>query len=276
MFRTLVIIDPQNDFCKAPTIEAVAGGSGDIEVPGGSLYVEGADKDMIRLSEFICENSYELDDIYVTFDDHDRLDIAHPMWWVDEDENYPDPFTVITYRDVVSGKWKASVPEYQEWSEKYLKMLDDQGNYPHVIWPYHCIAATEGAAMVPVLVDSLAKWGEVRFKSPEIIRKGQDPLTEHYSAVKAEVVTSDPRTDVNQDFIEELKGYDEVYVAGEALSHCLANTVRDMIRYDVDPKKIIILEDVPTFEELGEAFKREMELLGVRFIKTEDYVSDAE
>jgi len=278
MNRALVIIDPQNDFCKAPVVDHV---ECDVEnkptvlVSGGSLYVQGADQDMERLSTFIRNNAYSLSDIYVTFDDHKRLDIAHSMWWVDADNNHPDPYTIITYRDVVNGKWSASVPEYQEWSEVYLKQLDDQGNYPHIIWPYHCIAGTEGSAMVPVLSEALGFWEEELFKSPEIIRKGQDPLTEHYSAVKAEVVTQDPHTDVNQNFISELKAFDEILVAGEALSHCLANTVRDMIRYEVDPKKVVILSDctsnVPTFEEFGAAFQREMELLGVRFMSTLEF-----
>lgn len=279
MYRSLVIIDPQNDFCKAPVKEIVDYGlMGDqletIE-PGGSLYVDGADSDMESLSTFISDNPYSISDIYVTLDDHKRLDIAHAMWWVNDDEMPPAPYTVITYRDVKNGKWKASVPEYQEWSEKYLKQLDDQGNYPHVIWPYHCIAGTEGAAIVPVLENALREWEEVMRISPEIIRKGQDPLSEHYSAVKAEVVTQNPHTDVNKDFISELKLFDEILVAGEALSHCLANTVRDMVRYGIDPKSLIVLIDctsnVPTFEELGVAFQREMELIGVRFMTTKEF-----
>jgi nicotinamidase-related amidase len=280
--KALVIIDPQNDFCKAPQTKIVdiADGCDKAEknIPGGSLYVDGADADMARLSVFIRDNAFDITDIYITADDHKRLDIAHPMWWVNSDNYNPDPFTVITARDVINGTWKSSVPEYQYWTELYIQKLDDQGNYPHVIWPYHCIAGTEGAAIVPVVVDALRDWEDIMYKSPELIRKGQDPLSEHYSAVKAEVVTADPRTNVNQDFISELMINDEIIVAGEALSHCVANTVRDMIRYNIDPKKIIILSDctssVTTFEELGESFQREMELIGVRFMESTEYESE--
>lgn len=280
MNRTLVIIDPQNDFCKAPITGQyrLGGNSNDnkiVLIQGGSLYVEGADYDMVNLSLFIKKYVFDISDIYVTLDDHKRLDIAHAMWWVDSDNNHPDPFTVITYSDVIDGKWLATAPESQKWSEYYLKQLDDQAKDPHTIWPYHCIAGTEGAAIVPILVKALSEWEVTNFKSPEIIRKGQSPLTEHYSAIEAEVVTDDPSTDVNKDFIAELKFYDEIVIAGEALSHCVANTVCDMIRYDIDPKKIVILSDctsnVPSFEKQGEAFQDGMELIGVRFITTKEF-----
>lgn len=281
MYRALLIIDPQNDFCKAPKIQMVPikGTVGDLaerHIPGGSLYVPGADKDMERLAAFIMENALEISDIYVTFDDHAYLDIAHPMWWMDKEGAPPDVFTIITRKDVADGKWIAQVPNYQEWSEFYLKKLEEQGNYPHVIWPYHCIAGTEGAAMVDVLQNALREWEETRFNSPVIVRKGQNPLTEHYSAVAAEVpIEGFPETLVNQDLVKELQLFDQVVVAGEALSHCLANTVRDLIKNEVNPKKIIILSDcttsVPTFEELGQKFQKEMEAIGVRFMTTEEF-----
>jgi nicotinamidase-related amidase len=130
--------------------------------------------------------------------------------------------------------------------------------------------------MVDVLADALREWEETKFTSPVIVRKGQNPLTEHYSAVKAEVlIEGNPETDVNQDLVKELQLFDQIVVAGEALSHCLANTVSDLIKNDVNPKKIIILSDcttsVPMFEELGKKFQTEMELIGVRFMTTEEF-----
>jgi len=286
MYRALLIIDPQNDFCKAPHVEMVpikeqlrkytGCDFAERTIAGGSLYVPGADKDMERLAAFIMGNALEISDIYVTFDDHAYLDIAHPMWWMDKEGAPPAPFTIISRKEVADGEWIAQVPAYQNWSEFYLKKLEEQGNYPHVIWPYHCIAGTEGAAMVTVLADALREWEETKFNSPVIVRKGQNPLTEHYSAVKAEVpVEGNPETDVNQDLVKELQGFDQVVVAGEALSHCLANTVRDLIKNELNPKKIIILSDcttsVPTFEELGHKFQKEMEVIGVRFMTTEEF-----
>lgn len=280
LFRALLIIDAQDDFCKAPVTERVERGvMGDEEVvveSGGSLYVTGADEDMKRLSKFIKAKLEGIDDMFLTFDDHKRMDIAHPMWWVDENGNQPKPLTVITLDDVQSGKWSTRLPEMQEWSEFYIKKLKDQGKFPHVIWPYHCIANTKGAALVSVLEEALAEWEEVNTKSPIVIRKGQFPLTEHYSAVKAEVVVDgEPDTDVNTEMIDELKKYDQILVAGEALSHCVGNTVRDMVANGIDPKKVIVLSDctsnVPTFEAQGEAFVSEMKDLGMRFMTTEEF-----
>lgn len=258
MYNGLLIIDPQYDFCN----------------PNGTLYVKGAELDMKRLGEFITSNFTELDDIYVTFDDHKRMDIAHPMWWSNGQSELPDPFTVITYADVLAGKWFARIPEYQVWSELYLKKLEDQGNYSHIIWPYHCIAGTQGASMDKTIEEALEVWGDYKCTFPEIIRKGMNPLTEHYSAVKAEVDTDDRDTQINADLVAELQLFDTIYVAGEAFSHCVANTVRDLVRYGVDPKNIIILKDctsnVENYEAFGEAFQREMECIGMRFLNSGD------
>ncbi len=80
----LFIIDPQYDFCNS----------------NGTLYVPGADKDMVRLSGMIKNNIKQIDDIHLTLDSHNRLHIAHPIWWVDNLGNHPDPFTIISAEDV--------------------------------------------------------------------------------------------------------------------------------------------------------------------------------
>ena len=62
----LVIIDPQNDFMDSPQ---------------SALPVAGANADMDRLAEFIRTNGKKLEDIHVTLDSHQVVDIAHPAWW---------------------------------------------------------------------------------------------------------------------------------------------------------------------------------------------------
>jgi nicotinamidase-related amidase len=104
--------------------------------------------------------------------------------------------------------------------------------------------------------------------------KGSNVRTEHYSAIRAEVAdSSDPGTRTNFSLIERLKVADSILVSGEALSHCVANTVRDLLTC-IPPSKLVILVDtcsnVPGFENLGESFLAEVRALGVRIARSEE------
>lgn len=70
--------------------------------------------------------------------------------------------------------------------------------------------------------------------------------TEMYSAIEAEVpVPSDPQTQTNKTLVHLLKDSSKVVVCGQAMSHCVNYTTRDILR-DWDPRNtsdIIILTD---------------------------------
>lgn len=66
----LLIIDPQNDFCDLPEARRPAGVAPALPVPG-------ADADLRRLAALIRATGDHLDEITVTLDSHQRLDIAH-------------------------------------------------------------------------------------------------------------------------------------------------------------------------------------------------------
>ena len=84
---TLLIIDPEKDFC-CPTADlsnpnrTYYDGTKYTETYEGALYVGGAENDMMRLSKMIVNNSPKIDDIQVTLDSHRHLHIAHPIWWI--------------------------------------------------------------------------------------------------------------------------------------------------------------------------------------------------
>ena len=60
--------------------------------------------------------------------------------------------------------------------------------------------------------------------------KGQNNRTEMYSALKAEVpVMDDPATRLNVDLIATLQQHRQVVVCGEAKSHCVNFTLRDLL-----------------------------------------------
>jgi nicotinamidase-related amidase len=254
----LVVIDPQNDFCD----------------PSGALFVPGADADIHRLAAMIDRLRGRIGDIHVTLDSHRKVDISHPMWWRDPNGREPNPFTCITAADVLAGRWTTARSDLRARSLEYLQSLEQSGRYPHTIWPYHCLIGDEGHNVSPALAAAMHEW-EQRFATVDFITKGSNPFTEHFSAVQAEVPDpDDPGTQVNTDFIDTLEHADVILLAGEALSHCLANTVRDIAdRFGPDQLgKLHLLTDashnVPGFEAFGDAFLRDMTSRGMKLTTT--------
>lgn len=259
----LVVIDPQNDFC---------------DIAGAALPVPGANADLRRLAAFIDVHSARLAEIHVTLDSHNVVDIAHPAWWVDAAGHSPNPFTVIGEDDVSSGKWQARVPEVQARSVAYVQALGRAGRYALVIWPEHCLIGTWGHNVQADVMAALNRWARSRMATVDFVSKGSNPFTEHYSAVQAEVPdAADPSTRVNTRLIETLAAADEIVIAGEALSHCVANTVRDIANNfgDDNVKKMVLLEDcaspVSGFESLGSGFVAGMKARGMRVVRSTDY-----
>lgn len=260
----IVIIDPQMDFCD----------------PNGALYVPGAEEDMKRLAKMVERLTPKITDIHVTMDSHRKVDISHPMWWRDAQGNMPNPFTIITAQDVKDGTWRTFIPSHQPRTLAYLVALEASGRYPHCIWPEHCLIGSGGHSIVPDFLGALHHWEEKRYAQTDLITKGSNPWTEHFSGVQAEVPDpEDPSTQLNIGLVETLEQADEIAIAGEALSHCLANTGRDIVKAFSDPslaRKITLIEDgasnVTGFDNFGDDFIRELTAQGMRVSKAEDFL----
>lgn len=265
----LLIIDPQFDFCD----------------PKGALYVGGAEKDLERLASLITRNKDRIDDIRVTLDSHQPVHIAHPICWVDASGNHPSPFTMISVQDVTgtTPKWRAFNPAWQARQVEYVKALAAGNRYVLVIWPPHCLIGTDGHRIHPILQPALREWQD-QFAMVDYVTKGSNPFTEHYSVVKADVIDpEDPTTDLNTTFIQRLQTANEIWIAGEALSHCVANSVRDIAAEfgDEHVKKFVLLEDASSpvgdlpgstmFQEMANSFITELTQKGMRIAKTTDF-----
>lgn len=256
------MIDPQCDFCD----------------PKGALFVGGADADMTRLATFINKNQNRFTDITCTLDSHDPIHIAHPAFWRNSKGQNPAPFTLITEDDVKNGVWSAFNPKLQDRALNYVKTLAANKRYVLVIWPPHCLIGSWGASVVPSVHAALTDWAAKKFNRVNWVTKGSNFLTEHYSAVQADVPDSaDTSTKINTGLIDALVQADEILITGEALSHCVANTVTDIANNfgDDNIKKLILLEDTTSnvggFEKLGTDFVLAMVKRGMRTIKTTDY-----
>lgn len=260
----LLVIDPQNDFADS----------------NGTLFVPGADQDMARLTAFLNKNRSKIEDIHITLDSHHLVHIANPIFWRNSNGDQPKPFTCITSKDVESGTWTTKIPGHYKKALGYLKALEAGGRYPHVIWPPHCLIGSWGTSVHPAMFEALRAWEEQEFAVVDMITKGSNVWTEHFSGVKAEVPEgNDPSTQINTGLIKTLEEADEVLVSGIAGSHCVANTARDVANNFSDAKyikKMVLLTDtispVPGFEKFQEDFIKEMSGRGMQLSTTELYL----
>ncbi len=267
MKTDLLIIDPQVDFCK----------------PEGSLYVEGADEDMQRVADMIerlSDKVDKIDNIFISIDTHEYVDIAHPVFWESMLNNEPIPFTIITHEDVVAGKWTPTKYQYYNHCLMYTKQLEENNRYPLCIWPPHCLEGTIGHNIHPSIEKAITVW-ENSWENNliELITKGDNPLTEHYSVIKAEIpLLNDYSTQINKYLIDVFKGSDVLAIMGEAGSHCVANTLIDIADIDKDIiKKVVWIEDgispVTGFEDLQNQVIQDMTALGMQISNTKDFLS---
>jgi nicotinamidase/pyrazinamidase len=296
----LLIVDPQNDFCIADD------GFGN----KGALVVPGADADMVRLSAMITRLGTRIDDISVTLDSHQTIGIERPRWWKRvSDGAEPAPFTclgihpdgrrIVAY--VVGGSnpnafgmspteeaYTTYMPEMLhqggptgKGSFGYLQALAARGRYPHIVWTEHCRVGSWGASIVPVLDRALYTWERNEFGRINYIAKGNNPWTEHFSGVAAEVPDpADPSTQMNTQLIQTLEQATKIAVTGEALSHCVANTGRDIGDAFSDPRyieKLVLITDcssnVGGFDFLGTAFVNDLKAKGMQLSTSVDFLA---
>jgi len=250
-FRTaLVVIDMQNTFCL-PDFELYVGGR------SGT----GAVGDTSRLCRFIYQNLDRLTQITVSLDTHSAMQIFHAVFLVDEDGNHPGPMTLVTAEDIEAGRWRfnpalagslqVSGSYGQEHLAYYTRQLKEKGKYDLTIWPYHAMLGSLGHALVPAFEEAVFFHSIARYSPTDFIVKGDNPFTEHYSAVGPEVTidAAGHRLAARSiKFLQIVQDFDAVLVAGEAKSHCVVWTLNDMLAdiQAVDPAlagRVYLLED---------------------------------
>lgn len=208
----LLLIDLQVDFCHA----------------GGALHVPGAADDVRRVIRFIYTHAERISQITCSLDSHYPFQIFHPAWWIDGEGRHPEPFTVIAARDVENGIWQPA--RETAWSLGYVRKLQEKARKELVIWPYHVPLGGIGHALDPELWSAVFWHALARQSQPVLWAKGDIPITEHYSILRPEVPPDDqPQGGLNWNFVELLDRYDYLLLAGEAETHCVLETVRDLV-----------------------------------------------
>ena len=247
----LLLIDVQNTFCLPEFELFVAGRSG-----------RGAVEDVARIAELIYRNLDRVTQVVATLDTHSAAQIFHPVFWLDADGRHPAPHTVIRLEDVESGRYRvnpALAPlvaprkdfDLAQWAQRYARALAEGGKYPLVVWPYHSMLGGIGHALVSLVEEAVFFHGIARQSPTRFEIKGRHALTENYSALGPEVAADDrgqPLVPDSRELVEHLLGFDEILVAGEAKSHCVAWTVADLLaeiaaRDATLARKVVLLDD---------------------------------
>lgn len=265
----LLIIDPQNDFCDLPEdyCPALPAQQGRM-VP--ALPVPGAHADMQRLAGWIAQGGNGLDGISVTLDTHHRLDIAHPGFWKTGAGATVAPFTEISAAQVRAGDYRPRDAQALPRTLAYLDDLERNGRYRLMVWPVHCEIGAWGHNVHADLRAAYNHWEEQRQRNVVTLNKGENPWTEHYSAVMAEVPDpADAHTQLNRPFLQSLAQADRLYIAGEAGSHCVKATVEHIVQHaGMRPDALTLLTDcispVSGFEQQYRDFLQRMADAGVR------------
>jgi len=216
--HALVIVDPQNDFCDRK----------------GSLYLEGAENDILRLAEYIEKNALSISQVFVSLDSHARVAVFHPMFWVNESGERPAPFTQISHADFNSSKWRVASDANLPYVKKTFASLKEHGIEFLMIWPEHCVISTWGHQIAPPLQKALSAWQEVSSRSAHgvavrYVFKGENPYTDQFSLFEG-VDNTYPETAFNETLYTRLVKFDRVTFAGEALTHCVKESILSYTR----------------------------------------------
>lgn len=290
--NTLLIIDPQVDFHD-----------------GGNLAIANSTQDAMRTAKLIRDNIDAIDEIFVTLDTHNKLHIAHSAFWSNTPDGKgtgPAPFTFLMHDDAnpedntvytfdganidKSKTWYPKNSAHTKWAAEYSrKLCQGENGFKLFIWPEHCIIGTPGHTVQKDINDALQEWcAKHADKVVKYVPKGMNNLTEMYSVIRAEVPVS-PDTQTNVPLLTELGKSSILMVCGQAKSHCVNFSVRDIVmnffgpgeehvrpgsasgRANVPtkltPDDIWLIEDcmssVGGFEESGELFIKDMKARGV-------------
>lgn len=224
---TLAVIDMQIDFIS-PDV--------------GNLCVPGAVADVDRLCRYIYNNVEIINDIDASLDSHYLFQPFHKMNWqagpnpttrtsngkLYQIGDNPEPFTLINLSDLDKGIWLPT--RRPEKSRKMLSILENTHKKKLCIWPFHCILGTPGHAFDPSFMEAMFYHAACKNIQYNAAMKGMSSLSEHYGILQSEVqFPEDPNTQLNVDILRRWEVADLVVYAGQAESHCVLETLNQVV-----------------------------------------------
>jgi nicotinamidase/pyrazinamidase len=219
----LVLVDYQHDFVD----------------PTGTLYVPGAQEDIARFLGWFYASAHKITTIYASLDTHLPFQIFFSAWWRNPSTGeHPQPFTPISVSDIENGRWEPVIEP--TWSTYYVRKLAEQARKDLMIWPHHTMQGTLGHMLVAPISEAIAWHSAARDTQPVYITKGLTTRTEFYGIFGAEVPDpDDPASELSRPLLDAVMQHNRVYIAGEAKSHCVLETERQLISYIGDQPELL-------------------------------------
>lgn len=299
--RCLLLIDMQRCFCA----------------PGHTLYVGGRSgtggvDDTNNTASFIYRELQQLTSIVATMDTHRAWQISHRLFWVDKHGDHPAPNSILSNDDIQNGVWapnpaavrniRAARGSYAwlcAFAKHYSNELTRNGQWPLAVWGYHAMLGGNDHALMDPIQEALFFHNVARKEQNAYETKGGNQITENYSVFSPEV-TSDHNGEPipgaqaeNFDLFSRIDSFDEVYLTGEAKSHCVLWTGKHLVAQirkrvlgsggtDADAraalKKLFFIKDLTTavvipaydFTDAAEQAYADLEAEGVNVVSWKD------
>jgi nicotinamidase-related amidase len=252
----------------------------------GSLTVyPGSKRDIENLTRSMYANMEGITDIMCSIDTHYPLQIFFSSFWQDEFGNPVNPGTMVAYADVQSGKFKSIHGSPKKVAE-CLKALETAGKVGVYVWPYHCLIGTPGFNLENQFAAMVHFHSHAKNSKPQVVFKGTDIYSEMYGIIHPEY---NPENTVRMDILNAIASvdgsnnlkahYDEIYIAGEAASHCVLESASQILAAFKDRPEILqritILEDctspVPGFEQQAtDGLENLKKAYGIKIAKSTD------
>lgn len=237
----LLIIDADNDFVD----------------PQGSLFVQGADRCMMELSQWISKSCKNLTTVYCSQDAHTLDHIGFPGYWAKGPKGTidPKPYMQVSIEDVEAGLVVPRDPKKLQWIKEYLGYLRSIGQ-KHSIWPYHSVDGTWGQAFPKYLSDTFLRHHII----PRIIRKGDYEDCEMYSIFEYSYPIDMPGLDVPESkaLMRALLRYDKIFIAGVAKDYCVSSSIASLIRFypkEIKNKLVFLRDAMATIDPSNQSLK---------------------
>ena len=247
----LLLVDLQKDFCFPEGALYVAGRSG-----------RGALDDIRRVASFLYRNLHRVTATLATLDSHLPHHVFSPSFWIDRAGESLTPHRTVRAAEIRAGEVRPR-PELAPWvaagdydwlwrqTLHYCEELERRGRYALYLWPPHCLVGSPGHALAGVVQEARLFHAYARGAEAGVEIKGLALLTEHYSVLEPEITTAHDGTPLAaraSGLAERLVAADRLIIAGQASSHCVKNTLEDLLRWieERDPglaRKIYVLED---------------------------------
>jgi nicotinamidase-related amidase len=217
--------------------------------PKGSLYVPGAEDDMYMIGGLIDEAP--IDRILLSQDSHSPNSLFFPFSWIAKNgQDSPSEFYQIREDDeyTISPELLAVSPKMERKPTPY-------------IWPIHCVVGSIGESLHEEISSAIFTHSCKTGLDPIFIKKGQDRYEEEYG--------------IPVDKLDQYMAiYDKIIIVGEAKSHCVLETIKNILNtpHRPNPKNIYALIDcmssIVGFEEQTE---NEFSKLGINLVKARNW-----